>query len=74
MQAIRLSRSFALPQGRGCRRIEGAKGHASSSAQQELRPPEGLNTPRNAIYTCTQVFESTRFFVRSGYATQRRVP
>jgi hypothetical protein len=40
-QAIRLSRSFALPEGRGCRRIEGAKGQTSSSAQQELRPPGG---------------------------------
>ena len=41
MQAVRLSRSFALPEGRGSRRIERAKGQTSSSAQQELRPPGG---------------------------------
>jgi len=40
-RAVRLSRSFALPEGRGCRRIEGAKCQTSNSAQQELRPPAG---------------------------------
>jgi hypothetical protein len=41
LTGVRLSRSFALPKGRGTSRTEGIQRTDRDSAQQELRPPEG---------------------------------